>query len=472
MAINYNKAARTEAAELLQNFLQKGVIPLFKEKKPSNQTIEKAYTLFETGVESHGYLYPVNLLWSREAMFTKYGLSLSSFEANLGWSENLLKIFYYETGWENLEQQFCNTFGGYSYVPQDNYPPSLSGLVTAIENINNKVSHPFGFATHLPSLMPASFQTPASFALSQPKLQKKDSTSKLLSNNQKDALLKLEQAYNIFYAKKSIGGITIRSPLLIGASGGGKTTVVRALAHSKNTSYMLLDGADWILSGAAEPQTLASVLEFVRTHEKGIIAIDECDKLGNAADDGHAWWKSVRGEIMAVIEKRADNWAGWGTEDKEKFKNNFFVVGLGTWQHLFRKKTSMGFLSKVPTEVNYNELKKDASIPEELLARFGRPILLTPLTHADFVSILSRLHAEIGKTNESLNELAQTATESEKEFRWVEDYVTDLLFSRPTPAPPGNKKATQIVPPRSKKKIAEILGPEKGAASPSLNKLQ
>lgn len=422
---------RQEAAEHLHNFLHKGILPLFQKGDPSVEKIQTAHSLYETGIDPHGCLYPINRLWSREAIFTSEGLSPKTVKKNIGWSQKILTALQRQPGWEKAEQEICAQFGGYGYIPQEGYPPTLSGFRDMVEQLTHREEDVLGFATYLP---PKIHLTASSGPGMEPHSchpsSQNNPPEKTLSRHQRNALETLEKAYQIFSKQKSIGGISLRSPLLIGASGGGKTTVVRALAQKQAIHYILLDGADWILSGAAtEPQSLQKIRQFVQSCDKGIVAIDECDKLGTAAEDGHAWWKSVRGEIMTVIEKRSDNWAGWTEEEKEKFQNHFFVVGLGTWQHLFRKKPSLGFQADIPHLVNYEEIKKDNTIPEELLARFGKPIVLQSLQPEDYQEILERIHEEIGKNPDNLRQLCQEAALSGKEYRWVEDYVSDLLFA-------------------------------------------
>jgi len=431
--------AREEATEHLKNFLDKGILPLVQKGEANLNKIQIAHSLYDTGIDPHGCLYPINRLWCREAIFTADGLSPKTLKRNLGWSQKVLTALQKTPGWEEAEQEICAQFGGYGYIPQEGYPPTLCGFRDMVCNLTNQEEEVVGFATYIPNKLHLhdaskypllSKNTPPSDARPQP--------TKTLSRHQKKALQTLRQAYQIFSKQKSIAGISLRSPLLIGASGGGKTTVVRSLAEEEGLAYLLLDGADWILSGAAtDPQTLQKIRQFIQTHPKGLIAIDECDKLGTPAEHGHAWWKSVRGEIMTVIEKRADNWAGWTEEEKKKLQENFFVVGLGTWQHLFRKKSSLGFHDAKPNTVNYEEIKNDGNIPEELLARFGKPIVLQSLQPEDYLEILERIHEEIGGTPNDLLALAQKAERSGKEYRWVEDYVSDLLFDKTeTDAPP------------------------------------
>jgi hypothetical protein len=426
---------RQEAAEHLQNFLNKGILPLFQKGDPSLEKIQTAHCLYETGIDPHGCLYPINRLWSRESIFTTDGLSPKTVRKNIGWSQKILSALQKQNGWEKIEQEICSHFGGYGYIPQEGYPPTLSGFRDMVEQLTHRDEDVLGFATYLPpKIHLGDNQNGESSPPHSTTSNQNKSTEKTLSRHQKKALQTLEKAYHIFSKQQSIGGISLRSPLLIGASGGGKTTVIRALAHQKNIDYILLDGADWILSGAAtEPQSLQKIRQFVQSCDKGIVAIDECDKLGTTGEDGHAWWKSVRGEIMTVIEKRSDNWAGWTEKEKEKFQNHFFVVGLGTWQHLFRKKPSLGFQTSIPHLVNYEEIKKDNTIPEELLARFGKPIVLQSLQPEDYLEILERIHAEIGNPPPNLPELCQEAATSGKEYRWVEDYVSDILFASQEP---------------------------------------
>ena len=226
---------RKETSEHLENFLNKTLLPHLKNLKasPKQEVLQEIQDKFDKGIQTYGTFYPLNRLWSEEALFTSHGLTQSSAQTNLLWSQKLLKALKHSEGWESAEQEICAQFGGYGFIPEEDYPPTLFGFHTMVRNLlyQEEEGDPTpGFATYLPEKI--GMPTPANSkplkthpqSLPEPPQNKPKRT---LSKNQIQALKKLNDAYRIFKENQSIGGISLRSPLLIGPSGGGKTTIVR-----------------------------------------------------------------------------------------------------------------------------------------------------------------------------------------------------------------------------------------------------
>jgi hypothetical protein len=268
-----------------------------------------------------------------------------------------------------------------------------------------------------------------------PKKTEKQNLKKIfLTSSQIEGIKLLQKHYGILEKSLTISGYATRPPLIIGPSGVGKTTILRALASIKETPLLFLDTASWSLINAkTEPFTLDILQQFVEKNPKGIIAIDECDKFGSE-NSGNDWWRNVRGEAMAIIEKRTDNWGNWKIENKRKFIENFVTIGMGTWQMVFKGNS---FANGEGQEIYQNEepdfkyLIQSKIIPEELLARFSNPILLKPQNKKDFRDALERIHSEFGNpiTDIKLENLCDEAVESQKNARWIEDYITNLLLN-------------------------------------------
>jgi hypothetical protein len=255
-----------------------------------------------------------------------------------------------------------------------------------------------------------------------------------LTPNQQRMAQELNKHFRLFENAMQLAGFYPRPPLIISPSGSGKTTTVRAFAHLNNLPFLCVEPTSWMLMNAKlEPYTLNVIRDFVDRNPRGVIAVDEMDKF--CKESAQDWWKAVQNEAMAFVEKKVELLERfWPESCLEKLQNNFLIVGMGTWQSVFRGVTSYD-------EVDFDSLVKSGKIPEELLARFSDPILLRPPTKNDFKKALIRIHDQIKdpltekvpNAEERLDKLIQQAEESEKNMRWLEDYATKkLLESLPT----------------------------------------
>ena len=211
-------------------------------------------------------------------------------------------------------------------------------------------------------------------------------------------------------------------PLLMGTSGSGKTTVVRRLAVDQNLPILILDSGGWIVEGAArQPSTLTWIRNQVEHAPRGIIFIDELDKFSAAGD----WCKHIQQELMALLDGRLDSYE-WSPEIIQRLKK-WIIIGAGTWQGLV-KNESMGFLPKQNSAES--KIREQADIPEELLARFNSCWLyVAPPSRVDIRNALIRIHNEMNHAiPENLEGLVTDAVSSGQNMRWLERYLSDLLY--------------------------------------------
>ena len=368
--------------------------------------------LYKETIGRVGRCYPANLLLTGFGETTKYGWLNPEHRAdNLKWAETLKDALLQKRGWEVAERKILEEFEGYGLLAR-----------------RTGESEPFVKRIYLEGIVDELTSSPGFAVAKALKTAQGASGRRIrLSRHQRAAIAELKTAYDAFSENLELGGYKPRPPLVVGPSGVGKTTIIRALAKMAGLPMMLAEPSNWILRGAyTKPYTLDVIGDFVAQHDEGIIAIDECDKFG--AEGGQDWWRSVRGEAMALIEKKTEALA-WGQELKRKLQERFFVVGMGTWQAFFRRVTR-NTMDEDCRHVNFHELMAEDSIPEELLARFGNPILLQPPSREDFEEGIKHIHIQLksSPSKAEMDTLVDDAVESGKNARWLEDYATAQLF--------------------------------------------
>ena len=255
-----------------------------------------------------------------------------------------------------------------------------------------------------------------------------------LTSGQRTVVVQIIRHFDVFRVKSSLGGYSLRPPLVIGPSGAGKTMVLRVIGALRNMPLLLLDTSSWLPIGAhAQPATLQVIADFVLAHPEGIIAVDEVDKFGGSDSEG--WWRSIRGEAMMVIERRVDTF-NWHSLIKDTFMQRFFIIGLGTWQELHRQTPAIGFAKGIQKAPGFDELRQSKAIPEELLARFAEPIHLNPPNARDFEEAIRRILTEAGAAADSqeIKHLCEMAMASGKHTRWLQDFAaSQILDAVPDP---------------------------------------
>ena len=235
--------------------------------------------------------------------------------------------------------------------------------------------------------------------------------------------------------------------LLVGSTGGGKTFLCRRLAADLGLPLLDAEYANWVVTGAGARggmHTLRLIYTFVQRHARGIIVLDEADKIGT--DQASDWTRSVHLEIFALLDKRilsgvieggdpnenSPRFRMTGEEIQARLLRGHLVIGAGAWQHLWRRVPSAGFAqvnaSQLPT---YKELVE--VIRPEILNRFNSKVLfLPPLSRLDYQCLLEEaLHSLPENFRPVIRQAALTtidqAVETQKGFRWLEELVAEAI---------------------------------------------
>lgn len=191
---------------------------------------------------------------------------------------------------------------------------------------------------------------------------------------------------------------------MMGPTGTGKTTLAKQLAHRFGAEIVHVSYGSWIVAGAHdENPTLQMIMRRAASARFVVLFIDEIDKFLLAGSQGDSWTIGTRCELWSVLD-RALPWASLATHPKLRpdlpesmctpealeghFNSRVFIVGAGTWQHLHRPKSAVGFgPTEGPEEIDATMLNQRAGVPEEVIRRF----------HTDFIHLEYPTVTELGE---------------------------------------------------------------------------
>ena len=233
--------------------------------------------------------------------------------------------------------------------------------------------------------------------------------------------------------------------LLVGSTGGGKTFLCKRLATELGLPLLDVEYANWVVTGAGTRggmHTLRLIYTFVQRYARGIIVLDEVDKIGT--DQASDWTRSVHLEVFALLDKRvlsgvieggdpnesSSRFRMTGEEIQARLLRGHLVIGAGAWQHLWRRVPSAGFAevnehaSQLPTYKELVELTRP-----EILNRFNSKVLfLPPLSRLDYQSLVEETLRSLPESfrpimTEAARATLDQAIEMQKGFRWIEELV-------------------------------------------------
>ena len=274
----------------------------------------------------------------------------------------------------------------------------------------------------------------------------------ILTNTQKKTYDSLRLQARYFFSEdrelEKTLSVKLRSNTLIaGPSGAGKTHMLETLSGELGIPLLRLNVAGWIPLGAkGDSYTWDVVAKFIYSNDRGIIFVDEFDKI-NAAGD---WLNYIRLEIHDLLDKLVptsvnlaefdpDAKSDWFEPDiasddfvdafNRKFQDNFLIVGAGAWQACWGERgSSIGFDSG--TTIERNSLSEDqisGMVSPELRRRFRSEILFIPaLTESDYLNIIEQITQQVepqlvDEFTEQAQEAIPHALDSKLQFRVLEE---------------------------------------------------
>ncbi len=235
------------------------------------------------------------------------------------------------------------------------------------------------------------------------------------------------------------------APLLVGSTGSGKTFLVEHLARDLGLPLFYTSVAEWVLicsSNRGAPPPLPLLYRFIDRNERGIVLIDEIEKLGSE-DGASDWRKFVQLEIFSALDHRVlagvledDDGRPYAlTYDKlsERFSRSMFVTACGAWQNLWNAKNqSIGFTHSEPGSTLPTHSALAATLRLEVLNRCSTPLLLPPLTSGEYRTTFEELRQRLPDAIKAVlprpsDKQFENAAQQKKGFRFYEELLSGAV---------------------------------------------
>lgn len=218
--------------------------------------------------------------------------------------------------------------------------------------------------------------------------------SEYLTSNQKAVLERVTELADAFFANEALGPVRPRLfPLIAGATGAGKTFLIRKAATRLKAEFISITAGDWIPQGANADYeaTTFTILGKVAAHDRVIVCIDELDKL--RLDSESTWGRSVASDLWRALDHelpvasylRSARSTIHGVDISEeklrkKIPTTLWFAGIGTWQSHFEIKKVTGFSpeSLGSERLSGGAIQRSQTVPTELLLRFHPEVLNLP----------------------------------------------------------------------------------------------
>jgi hypothetical protein len=285
--------------------------------------------------------------------------------------------------------------------------------------------------------------TPAETAVAE---TTKPPVGEFFTQSQAEARQRILALGRLYFSDTNAGG-AIRprtSPLIVAATGSGKTSLVGSVAKELDAHLLRLTVSEWIPIGANRDliPSLMEITEALATHPRLLVLIDELDKF---TDDGRSWSRSSATEVLNVLERSLPESVFSlmrKSGDKrplieQRLKSGLFVTGAGAWQSLHQNRPkSVGFHGTCITETSGDLLLRairDSGFPSELLGRFhASPIPLPYPSVAETKEIFDRLGIHSLATRLGMEDRLRGFSWAPFGFRTLESLWADLLIAEQT----------------------------------------
>jgi len=256
--------------------------------------------------------------------------------------------------------------------------------------------------------------------------------------SQRKAWEVLDQMSDLYFSKTMDNQpVSVRTSVLIaGPSGIGKTRVIQDFAAANGLGYLALTFGNWIVRGGAraEPSTYEQLQDYLLTHDRCLVHLDELDKLYTSHRG--EWSTALFNELYALLDRSLFGPAVPRNSGRqraaERLRHSCMLVGTGTWQDLWDvaggARPAIGFGPSQESAMT-GRIRAARVIPTELLNRFCHEIvLLEPMRREDFASFiadagLDRL-AEATGIPIDLDEAVQSGLG----MRWIEGLTTRVCL--------------------------------------------
>lgn len=270
-----------------------------------------------------------------------------------------------------------------------------------------------------------------------------------ITESHREVGMKLVTMGELFFAGEHNLGSSLKfrlNPLIVGPTGAGKTSLVQSVARLHNARYFKVTRSDWLVQGATRGRpTLYQILDYVTTHKRVLIHIDELDKF-QINFGAHEWSASIGGDLWNLLDGAypvpeylrdtpiPENERPTEEQVREWIQARAWVVGSGTWQDVFdrkRTKTAFGFQATQGAPVGVEAISESRLICSELLGRFCSELLVLRYPNRDETARL----LEVTGINAIARELGQRISPDDVNFehggmRALESIATRLAIAR------------------------------------------
>ena len=264
-----------------------------------------------------------------------------------------------------------------------------------------------------------------------------------MTRSQRAVLKQIEELASYYFSGAWRNAVVKpRTSLLIaGPSGVGKSHIVRHFVHQHGLKLLRLTYGDWLPAGSrGDRHTLDIVSDFVRENQRGVIFIDELDKISRGFQN--EWTACILNELYGMLDRTCFDGAPSCPrrhQAAKRLKEGVFLVGAGTWQDMWertrRTVRTVGFSvqEELPTRTQIGD---SAVIPTELLNRFSPGLgMLEPMKAEDFAEALKADSIDSRARDLGLAVDLHAAEASFLQMRWVEHLALNVAIAEAERSP-------------------------------------